>query len=198
MSIFGLIIQIFVLQCSPVGDEQSVGIVLCPWHILYLTHGDDGAFEVTAATLDELCAEVLELLVMLVELDGVAFDGADRTARYDIRVEAVLFHGLFLFHCRSVCHVECLAEGPLDIVVIGRKVEEVLVEELDMCLGLHHEVGFLQTALGKEGNVTVEDVDLTALLTDELGTLIDSEDSYYLAFRQREYDGHQGQFCFLF
>ena len=80
MSIFGLIIQIFVLECSPVGDEQSVGIVLCPWHILYFAHGDDGAFEVTAATLDELCAEVLELLVVLVELYGVAFDGADGTA----------------------------------------------------------------------------------------------------------------------
>jgi hypothetical protein len=56
-----LVIQIFVFKCSPVGDEQSVRIVLCPRHVLNLAHGDDGAFEVTAAALDKLRAEVLEL-----------------------------------------------------------------------------------------------------------------------------------------
>ena len=67
-----------------------------------------------------------------------------------------------------------------------------------MCLSLHHEVGFLQTALGKEGDVPVEDIDLTALLTDELGALIDGEDADDRACRQRKDDGHQGQFSFLF
>ena len=39
-----LVVQIFVFEGSPVGDEQSVGIVLRPWHVLNLAHGDDGAF----------------------------------------------------------------------------------------------------------------------------------------------------------
>ena len=173
-------------------------IVLCTGHVLYLTHSDDGAFEVTAATLDELRAEVLELLLMLVELDGVAFDGTNSTAGYDVGIKTVLFHSLFLLHGRAVRHIESLAECPFNVVIVGWQVEEVLVKELDMRLGFHYEVGFLQAALGKEGNVTVEDVDLTALLTDELGTLIDSEDADDRACRQREDDGHQGQFGFLF
>ena len=162
------VVQIFVFEGSPVGDEQSVGIVLRPRYVLYLTHGDDGAFEVTASALDELCAEVLEFLLMLIELDGVALDGADGRGRNDVGVEAVLFHGLFLLHRRAVSHVEGLAKRPLDVVVVGRQVEEVLVEELDVCLGFHHEVGFLQAAFGEEGDVAVEDIYLAALLTDKL------------------------------
>jgi hypothetical protein len=149
------VVQIFVFEGTPVGDEQSVRIVLCPWHVLNLAHGDDGAFEVTAASLDELRTEVLELSVVLVELYGIALNGADSGGRNDVGVEAVLFHGLFLLHRRAVSHVEGLAKRPLDVVVVGRQVEEVLVEELDMRLGFHHEVGFLQAAFGEEGDVTV-------------------------------------------
>ena len=72
-----LVIEVFVFESTPVGDEQSVRIVLCPRHVLYLANGNDGAFEVTASALDKLRTEVLELLLMLVELDGVALDGAD-------------------------------------------------------------------------------------------------------------------------
>ena len=143
-------------------------VILCPWHILQFTDSDDGSAEVSTATLDELRTEVLELFLVLIKLNGVALDGTDGTARYNIGVEAVLFHCLLLLHRRTVGHVEGLAECPLDVVVIGRQVEEVLVEELDMCFGFHHEVGFLQAALCKEGDVSVKDVYLAALFTDKL------------------------------
>ena len=105
-------------------------IVLRPWYILYLAHGDDGALEVTAATLDELRAEVLELLVVLVELDGVAFDGTNSTAGYDVGIKTILFHSLFLLHGRAVRHVKSLAECPFNVVIVGWQVEEVLVKEI--------------------------------------------------------------------
>ena len=66
-----------------------MGIVLCARNVLYLSHGDDGAFEVTAAALDELRAEVLELSLVLVELDGVTFDGTNSTAGYDVGINVV-------------------------------------------------------------------------------------------------------------
>ena len=66
-----------------------MGIVLRAGHILNLAHGDDRAFEVTAAALDELRAEVLELSLVLVELDGVTFDGTNSTAGYDVGINVV-------------------------------------------------------------------------------------------------------------
>ena len=135
---------------------------------------------------------------MLIKLDGVALDGTDGRGRNDVGVEAVLFHGLFLLHSRAVRHIQGLAECPFDVVIVGWKVKEVLVEELDVCLGFHHEVGFLQAALSEEGDVTIEDVYLAALLTDKLRALIDSEDADGSASRQREDDGCKCQLGFLF
>ena len=72
------IIKILVFQSAPVADKQSMRIVLRPWHILNLSHGDDRAFHVTSPALNHLCPEILELSGMLIQLDGVANDGADR------------------------------------------------------------------------------------------------------------------------
>ena len=66
------------------------------------------------------------------------------------------------------CIVSQMEVSLFDVVVVGWQVEEVLVEELDMCFGFHHEVGFLQAAFGEERDVTIEDVYLAALLTDKL------------------------------
>ena len=172
-----LVVQIFVFQRPPVGNQQAMRVILCPWHILQFTDSDDGSAEVSTATLDELGTIVLKLSGMLIQLDGVTFDRTYGTAGDDIRVEAVLFHRLLLLHGRAVSHVHRLSECPLDIVIVGWEIEEVLMKELDMCLSLHHKVSLLQATFGKKWDITIEDINLTAFLTDEPGTLIDCEDA---------------------
>ena len=44
---------------------------------------------------------------------------------------------------------------PPDVVVVGRQVEEILVEELDVRLGFHREVGLQLRALGEERDTDV-------------------------------------------
>lgn len=173
-------------------------IVLRPWYIFELANSYDGSAEVTATTLDELGTEVFELAGMLVQLDGVALDGTNSTAGNDVRVKAVLFHGLLLFHSCTISHIHRFSECPLDIVIIGREVEEVLVEELDVRLGFHNEVGLLLTALSKEGYVTIKYIDLTAFFTYESGTLIDCEDTDGCTADNGKDNRCQGEPCFLF
>ena len=173
-------------------------VVLRPWYILQFTNSDDRSPEVSAATLDKLGAEVLELSGMLIQLDGVAFDGTDCTAGDDVRVEAVLLHGLLLFHGRTVSHVHSLTECPLDVVIIGWEVEEILMEELNVGLGFHDKIGFLQTTLSEEGNVTIKNINLTALLTHKSGTLIDCEDADGCTADNGKDNRCQGKSCFLF
>ena len=193
-----LIVKVLVLQCSPVHDEQSVGIVLRARDVLDLPHGDEGSLHVLAAALDELCAVVLELTGVLVELYGVTDDGAHGARGDDVRVEAVLLHGLLLLQGRAVSHIHGLAKGPLDEVVIGREIEEILVEELYVRLGLHDEIGLLAGALGKEGDVPVDEVDLLALVSDHLEgeSYADAADDG--AADDGQHHGHQGESCFLF
>jgi hypothetical protein len=79
-----LIIEIFIFKGTPVSDEQSVGVVLCPRDILYLTSGLDTAFQVTATALNELRSIVGKLPRALVEVDAVTDDSADGRGRDDI------------------------------------------------------------------------------------------------------------------
>ena len=104
---------------------------------------------------------------MFVELDGVTHDGTDCRGRDDVGVESVLIQCLLLFEGRTVCHVHRLADRPLDVVVVGRQVEEVLMEELDMGLGFHREVRFQPSTLCQEGDVTVQYVNLLAFFRHE-------------------------------
>ncbi len=60
-----------------------------------------------------------------------------------------------------------LADSPLDIVVVGREIEKILVEELDMRFRLHDEIGFKSGTLGKERYVAVKNIYLLALLGHE-------------------------------
>ena len=64
------------------------------------------------------------------------------------------------------CHANH-ARRPLDVVVIWRQVKEILMEELDMCLGFHREVRFQLGTLCQEGNVTVQYVNLLAFFRHE-------------------------------
>lgn len=64
-----LVAQVFVLKCTPVCDEQTVRVVLCPWYILNLSNGNDGTFKITAASLYELSAEIFELSLFLAKLN---------------------------------------------------------------------------------------------------------------------------------
>jgi len=161
------IVQVLVLYGSPVGDEQSVGVVACLRHVLYASGGNHGAFDVARASLDELRAVVGELALVLVELYGVAHDGADRRRGHDVGIKSFLVHRLLLLQRRAVGHVHRLAHRPLDIVVVGRQGEKVLVEELDMRLRFHREIRLQLCAFRQEWDVAVEDVYLLTLLADE-------------------------------
>ena len=135
---------------------------------------------------------------MLVEQDRVTDDGADCRRGDDIRIETILLHGLFLFHCRTVGHIHRLSQRPFDVVIIGRQIKKVLVEELDVSLGFHHEVCFLLASLCQERDVAVEDVDLVALVGHQLCTIEYCEAADDCAPDHRHEDGEQGQPCFLF
>ena len=107
-----------------------MGIVPRPRHGLDIAGRHQGAFQVTGAPLDELRTVVGELPFLFVEVDGVAHDGADRRRGDDVGIKAVLVHRLLLLQRRAVRHVHGLAERPLDVVVVGRQVEEILVDFL--------------------------------------------------------------------
>ena len=104
---------------------------------------------------------------MFVKLNGVTHDGADSRRGNDVRVETVLVHGLFLFQRSPVSHIHCFPYRPFDIVVVGRQVEEILVEQLYVRLGLHSEVGFQPCTLGKKRNVSVKYINLLPFLVDK-------------------------------
>lgn len=67
---------------------------------------------------------------MSVKLNGVTHDGADSRRGNNVRVETVLVHGLFLFQRSPVSHIHRFPYRPFDIVVVGRQVEEILVDFL--------------------------------------------------------------------
>ena len=67
---------------------------------------------------------------MFVKLNGVTHDGTDSRRGYNVRVETVFVHGLFLFQCSPVSHIHRFSYRPFDIVVVGRQIEEILVDFL--------------------------------------------------------------------
>jgi hypothetical protein len=80
----GLVIEVLVLEGTPVSDEQSMWIVLRPRDVLDLTGGDDASLQITAASLYQLRAIVGELPRLLVEMDAVTDDSTDSRGRDDI------------------------------------------------------------------------------------------------------------------
>lgn len=109
MFFLGLIVQVLVLDGPPVGDKQPVRVVPRPGHVLDVARGHYRAFQVARAPLDELRAVVGELPFVLVEIDGVAHDGAYRRRGYDVGVKTVLVHRLLLLQCRPPCTWPCRA-----------------------------------------------------------------------------------------
>ena len=159
-----LIVQILVFNGSPAGNHQPVRIVLCPRHVLDKPGSDHRPLHVPGAPLDKLRTVIGELPFMLVKVDGVAHDGTDRRRGNDVGIKPVLVQRLFLFECRPVRHIHRLADRPLDIVVIGWQIEEILMKELDMRLSLHREVGFQLRTFRQKRNVTIKDIYLFPFL----------------------------------
>ena len=73
-----------------------------------------------------------------------------------------------------------------------------MVEELDMRLRLHDEVGFELRALGKERYVTVENVYLLPFLVDKRNAPPDCEAAYQDTARDGRQDRHEREPRFLF
>ena len=107
-----------------------------------VTCGNHAAFQVLGSALDELRPIVGKFPFVFVELNGITHDGTHRRRRDDVGVESVLIQCLLLFEGRTVRHVHRLADRPLDLVVVGWQIEEVLMEELNMGLCFHREVRF--------------------------------------------------------
>jgi hypothetical protein len=61
-----------------------------------------------------------------------------------------------------------------------------------MCPRLHDKIALLHTSLGKEGNVTVKDVDLTALVSDKFGTEENADATNHRAADNGGYNGEKG------
>ena len=134
---------------------------------------------------------------MFVELNRVTHDGTHRRRGDDVGIESVLIQRLLLFEGRTVCHVHRLADRPLDVVVIWRQVKEILMEELDMCLGFHREVRFQLGTLCQEGNVTVQYVNLLPFFCHERDAAPDGEPADEGAATYRGQHRYQGEFRFL-
>ena len=111
--------------------------------------------------------------------------------------EAVLVHRLLLFQRRSVRHVHCFADCPLDIVVVRRQVEKILVEKLDVRLRLHGEVSFQLCAFRKERDITVKDIDLLPLPVDQRDAAPDGEPADDGATGYGYEHRHHGESCLL-
>lgn len=193
-----LIIQIFVFDGSPAGNHQPVRVVLYPRHVLDKPGSDHRPLHVPGTPLDKLRTVIGELSFMLVKVDGVTHDGTYRRRGNDIGIKSVLIQRLFLFECRPVCHVHRLADRPLDIVVIGRQVEKVLMEELDMCLRLHREVGFQLRTFRQEWDVTVKDVYLFPFFGHKRDTTPEGEPANDHTTAYRRDDRHHGELGLLF
>lgn len=104
---------------------------------------------------------------------------------------------LLLLEGSTICHIHCLADRPLDVVVVGRQVKEILMEELDMRLGFHREVRFQLGTLCQEGNVTVQYVNLLPFFCHERDAAPDGEPADEGAATYRGQHRHQGEFRFL-
>ena len=174
-----------------------MGIVSCSGNRFDEPCSDHGAFQITGTALDELRPVVGELPFVFIELNGVTHDGTHRRRGDDIRIESVLIHRLLLLEGGTVCHVHRLADRPLDVVVVGRQVEEVLMEELDMRLGFHREVCFQPGTLCQEGNIAVQYVDLLPFFRHEGDAAPDGEPADEGAATYRGQHRHQGEFRFL-
>lgn len=61
-----------------------------------------------------------------------------------------------------------------------------------MCPCLHDKIALLHTPLGKEGNVTVKDVDLTAFVSDQFGTEENADATNHRAADNGGYNGEKG------
>ena len=105
-------------------------IVPCPRYGLDVTCCHHRASDVPGPALDKLRTVIGKLPFMSVKLNGVTHDGADSRRGNNVRVETVLVHGLFLFQRSPVSHIHRFPYRPFDIVVVGRQVEEILVDFL--------------------------------------------------------------------
>ena len=159
--------------------------------------GNHAALQVLGSALDELRSVVGKFPFVFIKLNGVTHDGTHRRRGDDVGVESVLIQSLFLLESRTIRHVHRLADRPLDVVVVRWQIEEVLMEELDMGLGFHREVRFQLGTLCKEGNVTVQYVNLLAFFRHERDAAPDGEPADEGAATYRGQHRHQGEFRLL-
>ena len=155
-----LLFDVLVQQGPPVDDEQSVGVVVRAGYAPELTGGHKLAHKDAAPSLDPLPAVIGELHVLGIDADGVAVDAEDRARSHDVRVEALFLEGVVLRKAGLVHEVHGLLHRVFDVLVIRGEREEVVVEHLDVTLGLHLQRLVHGAPLDEDRDVAVQYVDL--------------------------------------
>ena len=105
-------------------------IVLRPRHALHLSRRHQFTHQNIAPSLYPLPTVVGELHLLLVELDAVAKDAEHGTRTHDVVVEAFFLQGVVLSQARLVHQIHRLLHRITDVLVVGSKREEVMVDFL--------------------------------------------------------------------
>ena len=107
-----------------------MGIVLRPWHTLHLSRRHQFTHQDVAPSLNPLPSVVGELHLLLVELDAVAKDAEHGTRTHDIVVKALFLQRIVLRQTSFIDQIHRLLHRIADVLVIGSKRKEVMVDFL--------------------------------------------------------------------
>lgn len=105
-------------------------IVLRPRHALHLSRRHQFTHQNIAPSLYPLPTVVGELHLLLVELDAVAKDAEHGTRTHDIVVKALFLQRIVLRQTSFIDQIHRLLHRIADVLVIGSKRKEVMVDFL--------------------------------------------------------------------
>src|SRR5574344_292281 len=129
---FGFLFNILIEKRSPVGDEQSVRVVVSPGNTFELSCRNKLSGEDACSSLDTLATIVGELHLFFVEIDAVTEDAEHGTRTHDIGIKAFLLQRVILGKTCLINQIHGFVHGVFDVLIIWCQSEEVMVEHLHM------------------------------------------------------------------
>ena len=124
------LLDVLVQQGSPVRYQQSVRIVVRPWHPFQLSRCDQLSHQDGSAPFDALPPVIGELHLSLVKLDAVTEDAEHGTRSHDVVVEPFFLQRVVLGKSRFVHQIHGFLHRVLDVLVIGSQRKEEVVDFL--------------------------------------------------------------------
>ena len=174
-----------------------MGIVLRPRHILQLSYGDDATLYAVGSALDHLCTIILETHLVFVEFNTVRYDGLYGWAGEQLRVKTCFLDGLLLPQGTLISQIHSFSKRPLQILVIWREIKEILMEQLDVCLGLDVKGHLVLTALCHKRYASVQHIHLLLLVSDQLGGKVKTQAANHGAGTDGQQYREHGELCLL-